>query len=268
MRRTLRVATYNIHKCRGLDGRVRTARIVDVLRELHADIVALQEVLGVEGHPERDQARSIAKALGLQYCFGENRRLYGGAYGNVVLSRFPLVYTCNYDLSTAGRESRGCLRADIDLGDCHLHCFNVHLGTSFMERRQQGRRLVSSDILLNGELYAPRIVLGDFNEWTRGLTSRLLAAHLRSVDVRRYLRRSRTYPGIIPFLHLDHFYCGVGLELEAMALHRTRTALIASDHLPLVVEFRLDLVHIREKQRDGESRLASPPRALRESKFS
>src|SRR5690349_20333658 len=82
----LRVATYNTHKCRGMDGRVRPDRIAEVLREIGADIVALQEVLSIAGASrEADQARFLAEELGLHFVMGENRRLRGGAYGNAVL---------------------------------------------------------------------------------------------------------------------------------------------------------------------------------------
>lgn len=237
----LRIATYNVHKCRGLDRRVRPERIAEVLREVDADIIALQEVLSIEGTtPEADQARFIAEELELNYCLGENRRLRGGAYGNLVLSRLPLRSTCNYDLTCRGFERRGCLRADVEIGKNRLlHVFNVHLGLAFFERRQQARKLIGSEILNNKELQDVRIILGDFNEWTRGLTSRLLAAQLQSVDIRYHLGRKRTYPGVLPLLHLDHIYFDTPLELERFTLHRSRTALMASDHLPLVADFSL-----------------------------
>lgn len=234
-----RVATYNVHKCRGLDRRVRPARIIEVLREINADIVALQEVFGADGSAHTlDQAREIAHALGYELCFGENRRLNGSGYGNAILSRFPLLRAQNYDLSWRWCERRGCLRADIALGGGFLlHVFNVHLGTSYVERRHQARRLVSAEILSNAELNGARIVLGDFNEWTRGLASKLLAIHLQSADIRSHLRRPRTYPGILPVIHLDHIYYDSCLRLEKLELHRSHTALIASDHLPLVANF-------------------------------
>ncbi len=94
-------------------------------------------------------------------------------------------------------------------------------------------------MLGNPALGGARIVLGDFNEWTRGLASRLLASNLRSADVREHLSRTRTYPGVLPVLHLDHIYYDPTLELESLTLHRSRTALIASDHLPLVADFYL-----------------------------
>jgi endonuclease/exonuclease/phosphatase family metal-dependent hydrolase len=236
----IRMVTYNVHKCRGLDARVHPSRIVRVLQEVDADIIALQEVLNVPGSRLEDQVHMIAKELGFNFCLGETRRVNGGGYGNVLLSRFPLRAIQNHDITTEGREPRGCLRADVALTETTVHIFNVHLGTGFHERRQQARKLVSQEILQNRELYGARIVLGDFNEWTRGLTSRLLSAHFQSVDVRAHLRRSRTYPGLVPFLHLDHIYFDPALQMERLALHRSRTALIASDHLPLVADFRLD----------------------------
>ena len=80
-------------------------------------------------------------------------------------------------------------------------------------------------------------MLGDFNEWTRGLASRLLAAHLEGIDIRYHLPRSRTYPGVLPLLHLEHIYFDAALELDSVTRHRSRTALVASDHLPLVANF-------------------------------
>ena len=238
--RPLRVVTYNIHRCRGIDGRQRPARIVEVLEEIGADIVALQEVVWrLDGRPDQDQACFIAQALGLQYQLGENRKMRGAAYGNVVLSRFPMRAVKNYDLSVRGRERRGCLHTDVDVGGVTLHVFNVHLGTAFLERRHQGRLLAHPEILLNEGLRGPRLMLGDFNEWTPGLTTRLLGSHLRSVDIRKHLRRARTYPGVLPLLHLDHIYHEDSLELHRVTLHRTRKALVASDHLPLIADFDL-----------------------------
>lgn len=237
----IRIATYNIHKCRGLDRRVRPARIVEVLREIDADIIALQEVLSLQGAArEKDQARFISEELEMTCAVGGTRVHKGAVYGNVVLSRLPLLEARNYDISVRGREQRGCMRADISAnGSGLLHVFNVHLGTAFIERRHQGRKLVNDAILNNEELSGARIMLGDFNEWTRGLTTRLLAANLASADIRAHIQRSKTYPGVLPFLHLDHIYFEDSLDLERVTLHKSRAALVASDHLPLVADFQI-----------------------------
>jgi endonuclease/exonuclease/phosphatase family metal-dependent hydrolase len=238
--RAVRAVTYNIHKCRGMDQRVRPERIVEVLREIDADIVALQEVLWIHGAEDKnDQAHFIARELKLDFRLGENRKLRGWAYGNVVLSRFPMGEARNHDISVSGREQRGCLRVDIDLhGKETLHVYNVHLGTSYRERRDQAGKLLNSDILKNGDHAGPRLLLGDFNDWTRGPASRLLAEHFRSADIRAHIGRNRTYPGFLPIVHLDHIYFDESLKLVKALLHRSRIALIASDHLPVVAEFR------------------------------
>lgn len=241
----LRVVTYNVHKCVGLDQRLRPARIAATLREIDADVIALQEVVSVESTASREshQARFIAEELGYEFRVGENRRHKGGAYGNVVLSRLPIVHCHNYDITWRWQERRGALRVDVRLGAEQaarvLHLFNVHLGTAFIERRHQGRMLVGEGLLRDSRLNGPRVVLGDFNEWTHGLASRLLSKELQSADVRQHLRTRRTYPGALPLVHLDHIYYDPALMLERLTLHRSRVALVASDHLPLVADFRL-----------------------------
>jgi endonuclease/exonuclease/phosphatase family metal-dependent hydrolase len=236
----IRIASYNVHKCCGLDRRVHPSRIAEVLRQLDADVIALQEVLRIrEGEAEEDHVRFIAERLGgYSVHFGENRRLRGGAYGNATLSRLPIAFTRNYDLTWKHRERRGCLRTDVECSGVVLHLFNVHLGTSFTERRHQAKLLVGAEVL-GQELPGPVVVVGDFNEWTRGLATRLMSERYGTVDLREHIRRRRTYPGLVPFLHLDHFYFDRQLHLEKFTLHRSRQALIASDHLPMLGEFRL-----------------------------
>jgi endonuclease/exonuclease/phosphatase family metal-dependent hydrolase len=214
-----------------VDGRTTATRIAEILHEINPDIAALQEVLD-------HQAEVIARETALTFVMGENRKHLGYGYGNAVLSRLPIRENRNYDLSVRGREARGCLRADIEWKRSSvLHVFNVHLGTSFLERREQARRLVTAELLNDLTIESPRIVLGDFNEWSRGLTTRLLRSHLESADIRKHLNRSRTYPGLLPLLHLDHIYYDQDLRLERLTLFRTRKALVASDHLPLAAEF-------------------------------
>jgi endonuclease/exonuclease/phosphatase family metal-dependent hydrolase len=237
--RLIRVATYNIHKGRGLDRRVRIGRITEVLREIDGDIIALQEVLSIEGKkPEDHQAGFIAHELGFHYRIGETRRLYGGAYGNVTLSRFPFIHTHSYDISQPGREERGCLRTDLQIASSRvLQVYNLHLGTSYRERGYQARTLFDSGILKPLSGRGLRIILGDFNEWISGPTSRLLKDHFKSVPVRPLFGRSRTYPGFLPLVHLDHIYFDEGMDVAKVMVHRSRKALVASDHLPIIVDF-------------------------------
>lgn len=240
MSQNFRIATYNIHKCKGLDFRTSPQRIADVLREINADIVALQEVVSHENRAAKEnQAKFIAERLGFEYRIGENRQHLGGIYGNVILSRFPVTEDNNFDITIGKYEPRGCQHVDVEvMPQALIHVYNIHMGTSFLERRKQVKRLLDDEILSRVHR-APRILLGDFNEYTNGLASKLLREHFSSADVREYFKFKRTYPGIFPFLHLDHIYYDEHLKIENAFVHRSRLALVASDHLPLVADFML-----------------------------
>ena len=158
----------------------------------------------------------------------------------MTFSRFPVRVCRNYDLTWRHRERRGCLRTDLLLpGNSMLHLFNVHLGTSFVERRHQARMLLSDDVLSNEQWEGARIVVGDFNEWTRGLASRLMGEVFEAAKPKTFLRQGGTYPGVLPILHLDHFYYEKHLCCGVSAYTGRAGRLASSDHLPLVAEFEL-----------------------------
>jgi endonuclease/exonuclease/phosphatase family metal-dependent hydrolase len=234
----LRIATYNIHKGRGWDRRVRPDRILEVLSQIDADIVALQEVACIEGKGrQRNQAQYVAEELGYFVEIGKTRRYRGGSCGNVVLSRFPFEQVWKYNISTRIHERRGCLRTDVRLPQGELlHLFNVHLGPFFFERRRQARNIFDRQIVNHEGLAGMKIVLGDFNEWTKGLASRLFGSHFQCAGTKPTLNGESSYPGPMPLLNLDHIYFDRSFKLEDLAIHRSRTALAASDHLPLVAE--------------------------------
>ena len=233
----VRIATYNIHRCRGMDRRVVPSRIIDVLREIDADVIALQEVIGA-GPVGAGQAEEIGAGLGMGWVMNCVRSLRQHQFGNVVLSRYPIVHHSQYDLSWRTCEPRACQRADLDLGHNRvLHVYNVHLGTAVLERRYQAPRLAS--YVHDHRIRGPKIILGDFNEWMRGLATRTLTSLFESVDIQSHLKRRRTYPGLFPVVHLDHIYYEGDVEVCGVELPRNRKALIASDHLPLVANLRI-----------------------------
>lgn len=230
----VRVATYNVHRCRGLDRRVRPDRVAAVLHGIGADVIALQEVVGA-GPSGRGQAEALGAKLGLGWVMAPTRRYRRHLFGNVVLSRFPIVHHVQYDITWKTCEHRSVQRADVALpGGLVVHVYNVHLGTALIERRYQAGRL--SAILTDRRVRGPRLVMGDFNEWTRGLVTEMMNRIAESVDVHLHLRRRRTYPGVLPLLHLDHIYYRGNIEIAGVDQPRTRTALVASDHLPLVAD--------------------------------
>jgi endonuclease/exonuclease/phosphatase family metal-dependent hydrolase len=226
-----RAATYNVHKCKGMDWRVSAARIADVIGDLQTDILTTQEIL-------LSQAEEISKRIAVPFTFGIARQHAGEPYGNAVFTKLTVDSHASRDLTVPGREQRQCLRVSLLSAEgITIHFFAVHLGTSYVERRKQARHLLSPGILLSSSIKTHRIVAGDFNEWTPGLASQLLSERLQSADILMHLKRRKTYPGVFPFLHLDHIYYDRDFELRDMRLHRTRLSFLASDHLPLVATF-------------------------------
>ena len=232
---TLTVASYNIHKCAGLDRRVDLDRIAQVLEEIDADLVGLQEVF-------RPQALGLAERLGMQVAMGPTRERDGLPYGNAVLTRLAIRGSRTFDLSRPDREPRGGIRLDLEMpngempngdgGNGLLHVFNVHFGLKIRERAEQVRMLVREHIL-HDELTGPRIVVGDLNEWFPGAVGRTLRRELSGPRIRR------THPAPLPLFALDRIYWDRGLGADGFHVHRSRLARVASDHLPVVARLRL-----------------------------
>jgi endonuclease/exonuclease/phosphatase family metal-dependent hydrolase len=232
----VRIATYNVHRCRGMDRRINPSRIVDVLRDINADVIALQEVIGAGLHGA-GQAEDIGAGLGMGWVMNNVRTLRHHQFGNVVLSRYPIVHHSQYDLSWRTCEPRNCQRADLEIDGELLHVYNVHLGTAVLERRYQAKRLAS--FVHDRRVTGAKVVLGDFNEWMRGLATRTLSSLFESVDISKHLKRRRTYPGLFPVVHLDHIYYDGPVKVMRVEMPRTRKSLMASDHLPLVATLRI-----------------------------
>lgn len=220
----LTIATYNIHGAVGTDGRFAPERVADVLHEIKADIIALQEVpLGDSKTPNvlamLQEATGFIAAEG-PACDRPERR-----YGNAVLTRYPLLSMRTIDLSFGSREPRGALDADVD---CHGHLLRVvatHLGLRPAERRAQIRRLLQ--VFDTEEM--PVILLGDINEWfVWGRSLRWLVSHFQAVPA------PRTFPSRRPIFALDRIWIRPRHRLVHVEVHATRLARIASDHLPLI----------------------------------
>jgi endonuclease/exonuclease/phosphatase family metal-dependent hydrolase len=226
------VASYNIHKCAGLDGRVDLDRIADVIREIDADLIGVQEVF-------RPQALGLAERLGVEVAMGPTRERDGQLYGNAILTRLAIRGSRTFDLSRPDREPRGGIRLDLALADgLLLHLFNVHFGLKIRERAAQVRMLVREHIL-HDELTGPRVVVGDLNEWFwfPGAVGRTLRRELHGPRIRR------THPAPLPLFPLDRIYWDRDLAADGFHVHRSRLARVASDHLPVVA--RLRMAHAR-----------------------
>lgn len=218
------VASYNIHKGKGIDRRVDLIRISQVLREINADVLGIQEIY-------RPQAEALAAELGMNMAMGVTRHFGSVPYGNAILTRFTVHGSHSFDLTRPSREPRGGVRLDTMVGENLLHLFNVHLGLKIRERAEQVEALVQGQILRH-DLSGPRVVIGDLNEWFPGAVGRALRRELHGPCIRR------THPAPLPIFPLDRIYWDRKLQAEGFHVHRSRLARVASDHLPVVAQLR------------------------------
>ncbi|MFO1128390.1 MAG: endonuclease/exonuclease/phosphatase family protein [Rhodospirillales bacterium] len=220
---TIRVASYNIHRAIGTDGRRDAGRIGAVIGEIDAHIIALQEV---DWHDHRHwQVEYLAQLPGYEAVPGPNIRDHRGEYGNLLLTRAPVRQVRRLDLSMSRREPRGAIDADVDIDGTPLRVVATHFGLGAGERWRQAVRLGRA---LSAGPDGATVLLGDLNDWTPG-----------SLSLRPLLRlcgpapHAPTFPSRRPLFALDRILVRqlpppIGFRPHASALAR-----VASDHLPV-----------------------------------
>lgn len=244
--RTLRVATYNIHK--GIaytplfNRRLTIHDLRERLRALDADIVFLQEVYGKhERHaryhhnwPAAPQYEFLADTVWHDFAYGRNAVYDSGHHGNAILSRFPIQRWDNEDVSSHRFERRGLLHCEIGIPGWPevLHCVCVHLGLRGHERSRQLEKL-RQRIERMVPPQAPLIVAGDFNDWRQRAT-RELAHPLNLYEVFELVkgRAARTFPAALPVISLDRIYVR-GFSVPTAHVHHGRAWARISDHAAL-----------------------------------
>lgn len=242
------VLTVNVHKgFTSFNRRFMLHELREAVREVSADIVFLQEVLGtherhasrVANFPAQPHYEFLADSIWSQYAYGRNAVYDKGHHGNALLSKFPIMHFENHDISVSGPERRGMLHCVLQPPTLAMpvHAICVHLGLQEAHRHRQLHRLAALvRSLPEGD---PVVVAGDFNDW-RGRAHNLLSreAGLREVFVHSLGRAVRTFPAPMPLLPLDRIYVRGAAVHTPLALPRQPWNRL-SDHAPLAAEIAL-----------------------------
>jgi endonuclease/exonuclease/phosphatase family metal-dependent hydrolase len=225
----VRVASYNIHRCVGTDGRRAPERIAAVLAEIDADVIGLQEV---DWHDDPDtgipQPELLAMLSEYRAVAGPNLRDHRGHYGNLLLVRGALGDIHRLDISVPGREPRGAIAARIEAKGLRFRTVVTHFGLSPNERRAQATALAAA--VLQGSA-DPVVLAGDFNAWLPGMPS------LRPLRAQaRVLGGPASFPAGFPVLALDRLLTRGLAATGPVRAHRSPAARRASDHLPIFAD--------------------------------
>ena len=220
--KTLRIASYNIRKARGLDQMRRPERTVQVINGLEADVVVLQEAdkrLG-QRHPAIPRAMIEAETDFdlVEVCAND---ISLGWHGNAVLVRKGLAVCDVARLDLPGLEPRGAVRLTLGVG-AGVTVVATHLGLMRRDRRAQLAALAQATA---GDAHV--IVAGDFNEWSSDKGFETLGERFETYSPGRSFHARR------PMGALDRFALSQGIELRDAGVEQGLLARVSSDHLPI-----------------------------------
>ena len=240
-----RIVTYNVHRCVGNDRRLDVARVAEALAALEPDVVALQELdVGRVRTGRVDQAHEIARRLDMACHFHAALTVEEERYGDAILSCFPERLVQVGPLPGYGPipqlEPRGALWVEVEIDGVPVQVINTHLGLVPREQQIQATWLAGPTWLEHPRCQGPRILLGDFNATATSVVYRTLTAKLRAA---RRLVRTReptsTFPSQLPVLPIDHLFVSPEVQVRKVFAPFEPLTRVASDHLPLVMDFEL-----------------------------
>lgn len=238
-----RLLTYNVHRCVGTDRRLDVDRIVAVIGEHEPDIVCLQELdVGRARTGLVDQARTIADKLAMTSRFHPAMRVEAELYGDAIMTPHPEKLIRAAALPTVagipGLEPRGAIWSEIEIGGVSVNVVNTHLGLVPREQRLQAAALAGSGWL--GACRGPTLLAGDFNATSITRPYQTLARKLQDCQRQLKLRPSvKTFPSAFPAIRIDHCFVSPEIRITNVMTPYSPLARIASDHLPLVIDFEV-----------------------------
>ncbi len=248
-RRTLRVMTYNVHSCIGMDGKLSPKRIARLIALHDPDIVCLQELdVGRARTGGVDQALRIAEYLEMDFHFHPSIHMEEERYGDAILTHLPVRLVKAGKLPglphKPGLEPRGAVWIAVDVGAQEIQVINTHLGLLPSERKRQVEALLGPEWLQHPECHDPVILCGDFNAMPSSPVCRKLNVHLRDAQIELDEHQPRsTFFGRYPTARIDHVYVDANTKVLNIEVAESKLARVASDHLPLIVEIKISRKH-------------------------
>lgn len=253
-RACLRVVTYNIHGCVGMDGELSPARIARVLGQCQPDLVCLQEVDRRRSRSQGiDQVSAIAEALGMNFVFAPAWEDGDQAFGNAILTALPceLIKSGMLQRQKATRNGRSALWIEVVLATessqqhrsapqaaARLQLITTHLSIYPTEQLRQAEELVR-EWLEPAKRLGPVVLCGDFNAAPKSSSWSMLNRCLRDVEQGRAGQPQPTYFSPYPLLRVDHIFVSEDIQTTSQVI-TSRLAKIASDHLPVMTELRFE----------------------------
>jgi endonuclease/exonuclease/phosphatase family metal-dependent hydrolase len=237
----LKIMSYNVHACKGRDGKVNPRRIASVIERHNPDILALQEI---DANDTYHQAKEIANMLSMNYHYHSSVLLKTGLHGNAIFSRFNLKLIKRGSLpsliGTPLLEKRGALWVEVNVHGRKVQVINTHLSLFPPEGMLQVKNLLGQDWLGHPACQAPVIFCGDFNSLINSRIFKTVSRAFHSIhfDAPRY-QHLKTFPSYFPLGLVDHIFLGQGIKAVKIEAPNTHLEKTASDHLPLIVEVRL-----------------------------
>ncbi len=238
--------TYNVHGCRGTDGKISAERIADVIAEFDPDVVALQELdLGRARSGGLDQTRAIAERVRMESHFHAALRIEEEEYGDAILSKHPLRLVRSGALPGVERqiidEPRGALWVEVQIGAAAVQVLNTHFGLGRAERRTQAAAYLGPEWIGAALAAGPTIACGDLNSPSGRVVHSLFTERLRDAQLAAPAGKVRnTFATSLPFLCLDYVFVGPGIAVRHTEVPRSRLTRTASDHFPLVADLALE----------------------------
>ncbi|MBD3346663.1 MAG: hypothetical protein GF401_16530 [Chitinivibrionales bacterium] len=228
----LRIMTYNIHSCIGIDGTVSPERVARVIARYNPDIVTLQELECNRNYTGNvDQADTIARLLDMKFHFHPANVFEDGVYGNAVLSKRPTKKVRTISLPGWHKtEPRSALYIKLNHGGKELSVVATHMSFYPAERHQQCEYLLFDQKI--GELDAC-VVCGDFNMVPRSKTYRMITQVFRDAHTASYSGKNRTWMGLTC---LDYLFVSKGVEVKSITVPRDSFIRKVSDHAPVIAD--------------------------------